>query len=470
MAIKRKKQPNKLMTWVNARPARLILFSFFLVILIGTSLLMLPYASADRQSIGLLRALFTATSATCVTGLVVVDTATHWSVFGKGVILALFQIGGLGIVTITSFFYSIMRRKASLKTMVVTQASTANFGFNDVMRLVRRIVLITFTIELTGGLLISWRLASRYGWLTGIQKGFFQSVSAFCNAGFDVHGDTASGPFSSLTAWNDDPFLLLVTGLLIIIGGLGFVVWNDLLSFRKNRKLNFHSKVVLTMTGIFLFIGTLFFYFTEAGNQSHSLSMGSLPQIQRTIAAFFQSLTTRTAGFNTIDQHSLTDSSKFMTIFMMFVGAAPGSTGGGIKITTFAVIIATILSDIQSREDIVLFRHRLARETFTRAFAIMGLAMTIVLTGSMLLTFTERTAIEAGDLSFIDLFFETVSAFATVGLSAAGTPDLQPASWAILTPIMFMGRVGPVSFAIGLAMKSNIQRDIVHPEGRTLVG
>lgn len=470
VVVKKDKPVFFISRWINARPARMILASFLLVILIGTVLLVLPAASDNGRSIGLLRALFTATSATCVTGLVIVDTASHWSAFGKAVILALIQIGGLGFVTIASFFYGFIRRKASLKTMVATQESTANFGFSDVMHLVRKIVLITFSIELLGAVVLSWRMIPRYGVYGGIKKGVFQSVSAFCNAGFDLHGDTASGPFSSLVAWNDDPVLVLCTGLLIIIGGLGFVVWSDILGFRKQRKLNFHTRIVFLMTGILLLTGTLFFLFAEWNNRSGAYALGSLPAWQRPLAAFFQSLTTRTAGFNSIDQATLTDSSKFMIMFFMFIGGAPGSTAGGIKITTFAIILATMISDIRDKTDIVMLRHRLPRETFTRAFAIMGMAMAIVLSGCMVMTFLERGSVAAGRMSVLDLFFEVVSAFGTVGLSAAGTSQLQPASWAVLIPIMFIGRVGPISFAVGLALKASRKKEVVYPTGKTMVG
>lgn len=470
MIVVKKSHPNHASRWLNAKPGRVIVSTFFLVIMTGTILLTLPFASQSGTSIGFLRALFTATSATCVTGLVVVDTATHWTIFGKFVIIALIQIGGLGLVTITSFFYSFMRKKASLRTLVVTQESTANFGFADVLRLVRKIVLITFTVEITGGLILSWRFIPKYGFVSGIGRGFFQAVSAFCNAGFDLHGDSDTGKFSSLVGWNGDPVVILTTGLLIIIGGLGFVVWSDMLGYRKAKRLNFHSKVVLIMTGSLLLIGTAFFLVIEYYNTSSNYSLGSLPAWQRPLAAFFQSLTPRTAGFNTIDQATLTDSSKLMSIIFMFIGAAPGSTGGGIKVSTFAIIMATILSDIRGKEDIVLMRHRLPRETFTRAFVIVGLAMSIVLTTSMLLSFFEHAALNAGQFSFIDLVFESTSAFATVGLTSAQTSILNPASWAVLIPTMYLGRVGPASFAISLAMQKTSKRDLIYPEGKTLVG
>lgn len=472
MIVTKKKPHNPASRWINAKPGRVISSSFFLVILTGSILLTLPFASQNGQSVGFLRALFTATSATCVTGLVVVDTATHWTVFGKLVIIALIQIGGLGLVTITSFFYSFMRRKSTLRTLVVAQESTASFGFADVLKLVRKIVVITFSCEIAGGLLLSWRYIPVFGWVDGIGKGFFQAVSAFCNAGFDLLGDTGkAGKFSSLVEWNRDPVVILVTGLLFVIGGLGFVVWTDIIALRhKGNKLHFHSKVVLMMTGTLIVVGTVFFLLTEYNNTRSMWSMGSLPEWQRPLAALFQSITPRTAGFNSIDQSTLTDSSKFMTTILMFIGAAPGSTGGGIKVSTFAIILATIISDTRGHEDIVLIRHRLPRETFTRAFAIFGLALSLVLISTLLLTFTENLALVADRFRFIDLVFESTSAFATVGLTSAGTPGLQPTSWAILIPVMYLGRVGPASFALSLAMSRTLRRDLVHPEGKTLVG
>ncbi len=470
MVILKKARPNLPTRWLNAKPARVISASFMLVITVGTVLLMMPFAASSGHSVGLLRALFTATSATCVTGLVVLDTATGWTLFGQVVILALIQIGGLGLVTITSFFYSLMRRKTSLKTLVVTAESTASFGFADVLRLVRQVVVITFSIELVGALLLSWRYVGYFGWKQGLYKGFFQAVSAFCNAGFDVLGDTASGPCSSLVAFNGDPVVLMTTGLLIILGGLGFVVWSDLLALPRKRKLEFHSRLVLTMTGILIGIGFVLYYVIERQNTGSTYALGSLPTWQQPLAALFQSVTTRTAGFNSIDQATLSDSSKFLTTILMFIGAAPGSTAGGIKITTFTVIIATVISDIRGEDNPLLFRHRLARETFTRALAIFGLAFSIVVVGVMSLSAIEQSALQTGRFSFLDLLFEATSAFGTVGLSSVGTPTLQPLSWLFLIPAMYLGRVGPASFAIGLAMRKLRHTERIRPEGKTMIG
>jgi len=470
MAIVKKTRPNLPAQWLNAKPARVISASFMLVILTGALLLTLPFAAESGISVGFLKALFTATSATCVTGLIVMDTATGWTTFGEMVIIALIQIGGLGLVTITSFFYSLMRRKASLKTMVVTAESTASFGFTDVFKLVRQIVLITFSIEFVGGLLLSWRYIRYFGFPRGLYKGMWQAVSAFCNAGFDLIGDTGRGQFSSLVTFNGDPVVIITTGMLLVLGGLGFVVWSDILELPKKRKLEFHSKVVLTVTATLIVTGMTFFLITEYNNMASTYSMGNLPAWQRPLAAWFQSVTTRTAGFNSIDQNTLTDSSKFFTTILMFIGAAPGSTGGGVKVTTFTIILATIISDLRGNEDILLYRHRIARDTFRRSLAIVGLAMTIVLTATMVMTFVERQALMAGKFSTLDLLYEATSAFATVGLTSAGTPGLQPQSWAILIPAMYLGRVGPASFAIGLAMRKLKKTERIHPEGKTLVG
>ncbi|MBP1757594.1 MAG: potassium uptake protein, TrkH family, partial [Firmicutes bacterium] len=256
----------------------------------------------------------------------------------------------------------------------------------------------------------------------------------------------------------------------IIFGGLGFLVWSEILVFHRTKKLSFHAKVVLAMTSALLIVGTLAFLATEWNNTLHPYSLGSLPAWQRPVAAFFQAITPRTAGFNSIDQASLYDTSKFITVVLMFIGAAPGSTGGGIKVTTFAVFVATILSDITNHDEILLSRHRISRETFTRALAVLGLGLMIVLTATMTLGYIEVQALEAGKFSFLDLFFEATSAFGTVGLTSAGTPGLHPTSWMVLIPAMYLGRVGPAAFAISLALRSTKKREMVHPEGKILVG
>ena len=477
-ATRRVSPAGRVLRWITARPARLISFSFLTVILVGAGLLCTPFASASGRSTDFLRALFTATSATCVTGLVVVDTVTHWSLFGQIVILALIQIGGLSIVTITTFFFALMRRKMGLKTLIVIQESTGSFDFADVLQLVRKIVAITFAIEMAGFLILLSQYLPAFGW-HAVWKAFFQAVSAFCNAGFDLMGNV-SGPFSSLTAWNGDPIVTMTTSFLLIFGGLGFVVWSDLIAaVRKRSSLNYHTRIVLVLTAILLFGGALYFYFAERQNLSYG-ALGTLPEWQRPFAAFFQSATTRTAGFNTIDQHSLRPGSKFITTLLMFIGAAPGGTGGGVKVTTFGVILFAVLSELHGDDGTLMLKRRINPETVMRSLTIVGLALALVLVATLFLSFTEEARLLSRfyadvqtpetQVSFLDLLFEVMSAFGTVGLTSVQTSTLHPVSWAVLIPVMFIGRIGPVAFALGLTIRAKLGSDKVLPEGKVLVG
>lgn len=453
---------------IQTKPAKLITLSFFFVILVGSLLLTLPAASASGESIGFLKALFTATSATCVTGLVVADTATAWTLFGQLVIISLIQIGGLGIVTITTFFFTILRKKMGLKTMVIAQESTSSFSLSEVTGLLKKIMAVTFSIEAIGGLILSIRFIPHFGWAGGIYRGFFQGVSAFCNAGFDLMGNY-SGPYSSLVNWNNDPVVILTTGFLIIFGGLGFVVWADILNLNKVKGLNFHSKLVLKVTSILVFGGMLFFLLAESSNRTPD-SLGNLPPLQKAVAAFFQSVTTRTAGFNSISQTNLTESSKIMSSLLMFIGASSGSTGGGIKITTFSVILFYIISEIRGNSEIVMMKRRISRDTLSRSVIIAVLALGLVIVCTMMLTVFEREALNHEKFTTLDLLFEEISAFGTVGLTSAGTPGLHQSSWLVLILSMFIGRVGPASFALALAGRSASGKDKVYPEVKVLVG
>ena len=467
--IKAKEKRSRVRSLLS-KPARLIALSFISVILVGTLMLMLPVASRDGTSIGFLRALFTAASATCVTGLVVVDTALHWTLFGQIVILSLIQIGGLGIITITTFFFVMARRRLGFKAMIVAQESTASLTFSDVIKLVRRIALITVSIEGIGAILLATRFIPAFGWSKGVFKSIFHAVSAFCNAGFDLMGNTPSGAYSSLTAWNDEPLVLLVVVTLLIIGGLGFLVINSLLEFRKTKSLPYHSRLVLIMTGILLVSGAVYYFLVESGNTSAG-ALGSLPFGQRFLGAFFQSATPRTAGFNTLDQAALTESSKIMTALLMFIGAAPGSTGGGIKVTTFAMLLASMVAELRGYENTILLRHRISRAVFNKSFLIMSLGLMVILVTTLVMTFTERTLLAGGDLNALDLVFEATSAFGTVGLSIAGTQNLSEGSWIMLILSMIIGRVGPASFAISLMQGARPEtRDKVFPDGRCIVG
>ncbi|MGI6077515.1 MAG: TrkH family potassium uptake protein [Fastidiosipilaceae bacterium] len=459
---------NGFFKWLTASATRLITLSFALVILIGTGLLTLPVASADGHSVGLVRALFTATSATCVTGLVIGDTALTWTTFGHIVILLLIQIGGLGLITIMSFFMLAARRKMKLKTMLAMQESVGTDSFATAGGLVKRIILVTASCELIGGLILTWRYALLMPFGRALGTGLFQGVSAFCNAGFDLLG-TFSGPYSSLVAFNSDPVVLFTTALLIIIGGLGFVVWDDIVNVFKTKRLHYHSRLVLTMTGLLLLVGTIFFALAEWNNTGDGC-LGSLPVWQRPIAAFFHSVTLRTAGFNSIDQTLLTHPSKIVGIFLMFTGAGPASTGGGVKVTTMAILFATISSYFHGREGISLVHYRYNRELVRRALVITSVGMLILLTGGLLITFFEASRLHAGDFTTLDIFYEMTSGFATVGVTSLSTPTLTVPSWLVLIAGMYLGRVGPASFAIGVTFHQNSEKDIIYPEGKTFVG
>lgn len=452
-----KRRNNKIMAM---QPTKLIVLSFFLVILMGTLLLLLPAASRDGKSAGLITALFTATSAVCVTGLVVVDTYEHWSVFGQVVILSLIQIGSLGLITFATFFSTLIGRKMRLKSMILAQESINYFSLEGIMRLIKKVVLVTLCIEVAGALLLSTRFVPQYG-LKGFYLGLFHSISAFGNAGFDLMSVSGAGQYVSLTQYNNDPVVIYTVASLIIIGGLGFVVWKDLYDYRKTKMLLLHTKLVLTITALLIVLGTVLFFIFESGN---SATMGKLDPAGKINASIFQSVTTRTAGFNTVDLNSMNDISKFLTIIFMFIGAAPGSTAGGIKVTTFGIILFAIVSQLKGSDETVIFKRRVSFTTVSKALAIVGLSASLVL-----LFATIILAIE--DKPMINVLYEVTSAFGTVGLSTGMTPDLHSASKLLLILMMFLGRVGPVTFALALTLRSHKNdSDTIYPEGKVIVG
>lgn len=452
-----KRRNNKIMAM---QPTKLIVLSFFLVILMGTLLLLLPAASRDGKSAGLITALFTATSAVCVTGLVVVDTYEHWTVFGQVVILSLIQIGSLGLITFATFFSTLIGRKMRLKSMILAQESINYFSLEGIMRLIKKVVLVTLCIEVAGALLLSTRFVPQYG-LKGFYLGLFHSISAFGNAGFDLMSVSGAGQYVSLTQYNNDPVVIYTVASLIIIGGLGFVVWKDLYDYRKTKMLLLHTKLVLTITALLIVLGTVLFFIFESGN---SATMGKLDLAGKINASIFQSVTTRTAGFNTVDLNSMNDISKFLTIIFMFIGAAPGSTAGGIKVTTFGIILFAIISQLKGSDETVIFKRRVSFTTVSKALAIVGLSASLVL-----LFATIILAIE--DKPMINVLYEVTSAFGTVGLSTGMTPDLHSASKLLLILMMFLGRVGPVTFALALTLRSHKNdSDTIYPEGKVIVG
>ena len=441
-------------------PARVICVSFAMVIAVGTLLLALPISSKSGTFTPLINCLFTATSATCVTGLVVYDTFSHWSAFGQGVILMLIQIGGLGLVTLTTFFNVLIGRKLGLRSMQLAQESTNFTSLTDIGSLTRTVVMVSLAIEGIGALLLATTFIPKYG-ADGVWISIFLAVSAFCNAGFDILGRET--PYISLCNYNDNPVVMITIASLIIIGGLGFVVWHDLAQVRTTRKLSLHSKIVLTITGILLISGAVVFAVCEWTNP---FTLGPLSLGEKIIASFFQSVTTRTAGFNSVPMERMHGITKGIACILMFIGAAPGSTGGGVKVTTISVLAMTVISVVRGWDDTIIQRRKINQSTVYKSLSIISLALLGVCGGAGLLTiFLDHIGYHA-----VDIFFEVISAFGTVGLSVGVTGQANFGSKLVLSFLMFLGRVGPVGFALSLAANPNKNKKEILPEGKVIVG
>ncbi len=439
------------LTRLELNPSQTIIAGFALIILAGSVLLSLPLAAESGRATPFLTALFTATSATCVTGLVVVDTATHFSLFGEIVILVLIQLGGLGYMTIATLMAMAIGRRIGLRERLVLQEAQNLYTVGGVVRFTRNVALITLAIEAVGSFLLSLRWAPELGLGRGLYFGIFHSISAFNNAGFDLMGG-----FRSFTGFVGDVPVNVVMMLLIIIGGLGFTVLHDLSS---PRRLGLHAKIVLTTTAALIFIGTGLLLLLEFSNVA---TLGSLSGLQRTLAALFQSVTPRTAGFNTIDMAQLRDPSLMLIIALMFIGASPGGTGGGIKTTTFVAPMAVILSMLRGRPDPELFRRRLPPVVIYKAVTIALIAVAFVVSAGTLLSYVEQ-------VDFINALFEVVSGFGTVGLTTGLTPELSAVGRVIVMITIFTGRVGLLTVAYALS-RQHRPANFRYPEERIYVG
>lgn len=444
-------------------PTRTIVSSFALVIAVGTLLLMLPISSKAGQWTFVVDALFTATSATCVTGLVIADTYQNWTLFGQVVIMLLIQIGGLGLVTFVTFFNLVIGKKLGLRNMQMASESISSDTFSDSAKLIRSIVRMSLIIEAIGALVLMITFVPKYG-VYGIFMSLFTAVSAFCNAGFDLMG--MEGAYVSLCNYNGNPLVMVTIMALIVCGGLGFVVWHDLAAYRRTKRLTLHTKIVLITTAILIVSGALIFLLFESGNKS---TLGGLNAGERGIAAFFQSITLRTAGFNSVDVNSLQGITKVFSIIFMFIGAAPGSTAGGIKVTTFAVILMTVISVIRNKEETEIMGRRVNKNTVYKSLAIMSLSIVIVVIASLSVYLIDGIPTEK--ITGLNALFEATSAFGTVGLSAGATGQSGWISHLVLILTMFIGRVGPVSLGLSLAVNADARKkNQVIPEGKVIVG
>lgn len=444
---------------ILSSPIRAISMSFALVIAVGTLLLMTPMASRQGVWTPFIDALFTATSATCVTGLVVYDTYTYWTVFGQCVILALIQIGGLGLVTFAAFFGLLIGKKLGLRDMQMVQESIGFGSVASIGNTLRTVVICVLAIEATGALLLCTVFVPRYG-LEGIYISIFLAISAFCNAGFDILG--RESPFISLSNYNGEPMVILVICALIIVGGLGFVVWVDVAQYHRTHTLTLQSRVVLFMTALLVVFGAVMFGIYEWNNPA---TMQPLEVQEKVMASLMQSVTTRTAGFNSIDVANMKPVSKGFSIFLMFIGASPGSTGGGVKTTTPAVLLMTIYCVMRGRGEIILWGRRVDAQVVYRTVTLICLGVALIFTASLAID----SMLDPQGVHMLDVLFEATSAFSTTGLSSGVTSAANTASKYILVILMYLGRVGPISFALSLGQTVQKRREIV-PEGRIVVG
>ena len=436
----------------NKSPFRIIIFGFLLVIFMGSFLLMLPISTKTGECTPFLDALFTSTSAVCVTGLVIHDTATYWSNFGQSVIILLIQIGGLGVITVAGAFTILSGRKIGLMQRSTMQEAIAAPNVGGIVRRTRFILKTALAVELFGAVLLFPVFFCEFGLLKGAWYSLFHSISAFCNAGFDLMGVKA--PFSSLTDYAGNPVISIVIALLIAIGGIGFLTWEDIrtngLHFQKYRM---QSKVILTVTGALILIPTIYFFlfeFTQA------------PMGERVLLSFFQAVTPRTAGFNTADLTAMSETGQFVIIILMLIGGSPGSTAGGMKTTTLAVLLANTLAVFRRREHPSFFNRRLSNEVVSQASTILIMYLVLFLTAGLVISRVEN-------LPVLTCLFETASAIGTVGLSLGITPQLSSISHLLLIALMFFGRVGGLTLIF--AALSHVQGNSARlPQERITVG
>lgn len=451
---------------IDLRPTQILVLGFLLLISLGTVLLNLPIASHNGQSIGFIDALFTATSAVCVTGLVVVNTAAHWSGFGKTVIIVLIQIGGLGFMTIATTLFMILGRKIGLKERMLIQESLNQFTLSGMVRLTRNIIFGTLLIEGVGALLLAIKFVPVYG-IQGLAMGVFHSISAFCNAGFDIMGS------ESMSLYVGDVLVNFTLMLLIVLGGLGFTVWIDTIKTSNKsiqrgwhmktwfRHLSLHTKLVYVTSSVLIITGFIFFFAIEGFNDQ---TLGLLSFKEKVLGALFQSVTTRTAGFNTMPLNLMTDASKFVSILFMFIGGSPAGTAGGVKTITIVVILIEVMSTVRGSQDAEAFGRRIPPNIIKRALAVIIISLMVVMTVTTLLSLTQNG-------SFMDVFFEAVSAFATVGLTLGETAQLDTFGKLVISVTMFIGRLGPITMAVALSLRnSRKQAKIRRPEEKVMVG
>lgn len=440
------------------RPAQIITLMFLAVIFLGAAVLTLPAASAAGKPTDFLTCLFTATSATCVTGLSVVETGLHWSVFGQWVILLLIQIGGLGFMSILAVFSLALRRRIGLKKQMVLAQALGAPEMRGVVRLVRNVVLGTLAVEGVGAALLSLCFVRRFPFWTALRYGVFHAVSAYCNAGFDVLADVEAG--GSLCAYAADPAVNFIIMALITIGGLGFLVWGELRRMRRFSELSVYARLVLVISALLTFGGAALIALLEWNNP---LTLGTMPVWEKLMAALFQSVTTRTAGFFTIPQTGLSDAAMAVSDVLMFIGGSSGSTAGGLKTVTFGVVLFAAVGTARGRTKVSVWRHGITQEQINQAMTLLMLMLSLSFAGAVFVSASSGCSLSAA-------LYETVSALATVGLTAGLTPTLGIAAKLLLIVFMFFGRVGIMTIGVAFMTGNRPQERFAYASAKLLIG
>lgn len=449
--------------WMKKRPkalsaTKIIAIVFAAIILCGTLLLMLPISSRDGSACDFLPALFTATSATCVTGLVMFDTFTQWSGFGQVVIITLIQIGGLGFMSAATLFVFFLRKRIGLKQRLVMAQALSVSDMDGVVRLQKTVLAGSFAIEGMGALILTLYFWPRFGFGTALKWGVFHSISAFCNAGFDIFGCITPG--ASLMEWNSDPVVLLTLGALVVIGGLGFLVWEDVAEKRRFSRCSVYTRLVLLTSGVLLLAGWSMTCLLEWNNPD---TLGAMSVGDKLLNGLFQSITLRTAGFVSIDQGKLTDAGKAFSMFLMLIGGSSGSTAGGLKTVTFIVLMLFIGTRARGRSTVTVFKRTIPQgqvlDAMTIAFIMMGLAFF----GAIFISATSP-------VGFVDALYESVSALATVGLTAGATGVLSIPAQILIIIYMYFGRVGVLTISLGFLMGDKAEARFRYAETNLLIG
>lgn len=428
---------------------------FALLIIIGAVLLMLPVSSRTGESTPFLTALFTSASATCVTGLSLVNVGGYFNVLGQAIILILIQVGGLGFMSVLCFVFLVSNRQIGLRNRILIAQSMGADSLEGVVKLVKHVLYIASSVELIGAVFLSVRFIPKYGALKGIWFSIFHSVSAFCNAGFDIIGDG-----QSVFSYRFDPLVIITLALLIIIGGLGFIVWEDIINKKSFKRLSAYSKIVLVSTVLCIVIGAAVYFLFEYNNPA---TIGSDSIGEKLLMTFFQSVTTRTAGFDALKQSGLTPLSKVWGILLMMIGGASGSTAGGVKIGTFALVLLTLYAVLRGKTDVVILGRRIGHKAILHAMSLLVLWFLLTLTGAMLIAFADGHSV-------LYSMYETASAYSTVGLSVGISENASVFTKILLIIYMFLGRVGIMTISVLFMIHSGREKDIKYPEGRFIIG